>query len=217
MHKKVDKAAHDDLYSDRVSPLASAGGPEEYIQRYEAKNLIPFYQGGSTKGYVRGLAVKKLSEASSFSGRAPSVSTVLEAGCGQGELSVYLAAKGFNVIGIDISPVACGHATWLAKRIGVESRCLFYAEDLSKLTIPEKSVDYIIGHASLHHFIKYENVPAEFFRVLKSGGRGFFADSYGENKIYHLFHDKEKMYRLGDISLTKRLIRQYFKIILRFT
>jgi len=46
---------------------------------------------------------------------------------------------------------------------------------------------------------------------MKNGARGFFADSFGENVIYHLFHDKRKMERLGDVILKKKLIIEYFK------
>jgi ubiquinone/menaquinone biosynthesis C-methylase UbiE len=211
MYEKVDKAAHDEFYRNRTNCLESKISPEEYIRLYEAKELAPFYQGGSTKGYVRSLTVNRLISASNSTGKMLRGITVLDAGCGQGGLSVYLAAKGFNVIGVDISPVACRNAKRLAEAVGVQSWCSFHAEDLGKLTLSDEAVDFIIGHASLHHFIKYDGVPSEFSRVLISGGMGFFADSYGENKLYHLFHDKEKMCRLGDVILSKNLIGAYFK------
>ena len=135
--------------------------------------------------------------------------TILDAGCGLGELSVYLACKGFSVVGIDISAEACKSAMELSQRIGVSENCAFLDESLEELSLADSSIDFIIGHAALHHFIKYD-VPKEFYRIMKEGAKGFFADSFGENPVYHLFHDKEKMERLGDVILSKKLIESYF-------
>ena len=135
---------------------------------------------------------------------------ILDAGSGQGELSVYLACLGFNVIGVDISSEAKACGEHLASSVGVENNCSFHVESLENISIGDSSVDYVIGHASLHHFIKYNGVPRELKRVLKKGGKGYFADAFGENKLYHIFHDKEKMERLGDVTLTKELIELYF-------
>jgi len=141
---------------------------------------------------------------------APRGVKVLDAGCGQGELSVYLASHGFAVVGVDVSSVACAQAAELASALGVSDRCTFLAEDLTHLSLADASIHCIIGHAALHHFIKYEGVPLELARVLRPDGQGFFADAFGENKLYHLFHDKKKMQRLGDVSLTKPLVERFF-------
>jgi len=121
-----------------------------------------------------------------------------------------LTSLGFNVIGVDISEEAKACGEYLASNVGVENNCTFLAESLEATSIGELSVDYIIGHASLHHFIKYDGVPDEFKRVLKPGAKDYFSNSFGENRLYHVFHDKEKMYRLGDVTLTTKLIKNYF-------
>ena len=60
----------------------------------------------------------------------PSDVIILDAGSGQGELSVYLACLGFNVIGVDISVVAKACGEYLASNVGVENNCTFLAESL---------------------------------------------------------------------------------------
>ena len=209
-NKKTDKEGYNKLYKDKLSPLAKPCSSSDYIEYFERRGLSPFCNGGNTKGFVRGLAVSKLLEAANATGVQREQLTILDAGCGLGKLSTYLACKGFTVVGVDISNVACQSATQLSKQIGVSKKCTFLAESLENLSVADSSIDFIIGHASLHHFIKYEKVPREFQRIMKEGAKGFFADSFGENPIYHIFHNKEKMERLGDVILSKKLIDSYF-------
>ena len=208
---KADEAGYNEYYKDNLSPFAVVQSPEQYISVYEEQNIAPYWKGGCSKGYVRGEAVKGLVNKAAVRGKNFADITVLDAGFGQGELSVYLACRGFSVVGVDISAEAKVCADMLASTVGVSNRVSFLAESLEATSIPDNSIDYVIGHASLHHFIKYEKVPEEFKRIMKPAAEGFFADSFGENKLYHLFHDKAKMERLGDVTLTKSLIESYFK------
>lgn len=210
-NRKSDKEGYNDLYADKVSRLAEeCGSPDAYIDYYEKIGLSPFCNGGNTKGYVRGLAVDKLFEASAATGKPKEQLTILDAGCGLGELSTYLACQGFKVVGVDISSAACQSALQLSNRIGVSQNCTFLAESLEKLTLADSSVNFVIGHASLHHFVKYEKVPGELSRIMNEGAKGFFADSFGENPIYRIFHNKERMEKLGDVLLSKKMIDSYF-------
>jgi len=209
--EKTDRAGYDDHYKDNLSGLDGSRTRDEYIKAYGSTRIGPYYHSGNTKGYVRGEAIRRLLDAIESSGQKEEELTILDAGFGQGELSVYLGCLGLNVIGVDISSEAKECAEYLAGKVGVSDKCDFRAESLENTSIKESSVDYVIGHASLHHFIKYEGVPDELRRVMKNGAKGFFADSFGENRLYHLFHDKEKMQRLGDVTLTKNLIESYFK------
>ena len=210
MTEKTDRTGYNDHYKDNLSDLIKINSKEEYINAYGNTRIGPYYCSGNTKGFVRGEAIKRLLNLIESRGQKNEELTILDAGFGQGELSIYLGCLGFNVIGIDISSEAKECADNLAEKVGVSDKCNFRAESLEKTSISDSSIDYVIGHASLHHFIKYEAVPNEFRRVMKNGAKGFFADAFGENKLYHLFHDKEKMRRLGDVTLTKDLIESYF-------
>lgn len=209
--EKTDKEGYNDLYKDNLSGLDNIRTCDDYIREYESTRIGPYYKSGNTKGYVRGLAISQLFDDIKSKKQHFDDITILDAGFGQGELSVYLACLGFNVIGIDISAEAKDCAQKLASNVGVSAKCDFHAESLEKTTLKDSSVDYVIGHASLHHFIKYDGVPIEFKRVMKKGAKGYFADSFGENRLYHIFHNKEKMKRLGDVILTKQLIESYFE------
>lgn len=209
-NRKSDKKSYDEEYRDLDSKFIELSNIPEYIEAYRAKRLQPYHLGGNEKGFaldqaIRGL-ISEVGEA-----ETPTDISILDAGCGQGELSTYLACLGYDVTGVDISREGCKAAERLSKRIGVDGKCRFLPNSLESISIETSSIDCIIGYGALHHFIKYEGVPAELERVLKSGGVGYFVDSFGENKLYHLFHDKDKMTRLGDVTLTRRLVVEYFE------
>ena len=208
---KTDKAGYNAHYKGQE--LTSAGTKDEFLQGFKDEKLTPFFQGGHTKGYVLGLATKSLMEAIDTTGKQASDVTILDAGSGSGKLSAYLACQGYNVVGVDISEEGCAIAEGLAKSLDASKRCSFRAESLESIGLSDSCIDFVIGHASLHHFVKYEGVASELYRLLKPGGQGFFADSFSENKLYHVFHDKEKMERLGDVSLTRTLHNGLFRSV----
>jgi ubiquinone/menaquinone biosynthesis C-methylase UbiE len=209
--RKTDKTGYNEYYKSKTKTALVFGNEHEYIKCFEESSLSAYFEGGHTKGFVRGLAVRELFAAADRSGLKREQLTVLDAGSGLGKLSVYLACKGFKVIGVDISEEGCRGAELLAGQLQVSHKCTFLVESLEKIPVPDSSVDFIIGHGALHHFIKYDRVPAEFRRIMKPNARGFFADSFGENWIYHLFHDRATMDKLGDVILTKNLITNYFR------
>jgi len=207
----AEAESHDELYARLAASLPQGSDPLAYAAHFQRTRMEPLYLSGNEKGYVKGQCWKRLERALRATGRSPGALTVLDAGCGLGELSVFLACQGFQVVGVELSPRACEHAAALAERYGVGARCRFLAASLESLPLPDASVDGVIGHASLHHFIKYPGVPAELRRVMRPGAEGHFADSFGEFPGYHVFHRKAAMARLGDVILTRRMLEDYFQ------
>jgi SAM-dependent methyltransferase len=82
-----------------------------------------------------------------FAGHAdlfPTAGTALDLACGQGTGSVWLAARGLQVVGFDVSPVAIGHARELARRAAVGDRCRFDVVDLDDGLPAGAPVDVIV-------------------------------------------------------------------------
>jgi len=93
--------------------------------------------------------------------------TVLEAGCGTGELACGLALCGANVIGVDFSSNSIKQANANAKRLGISNKAKFIEKNILKIThtdFDEKQFDVCIALGSLHHTI----APRKGFELLTS-------------------------------------------------
>ena len=78
----------------------------------------------------------------------------LDLGCGTGALSCQLAAAGFEVTGIDISPTAIEMARRMAARRGL--RITFEVDDVCRRALPERAFGLVVdGH--LLHCVVFEH------------------------------------------------------------
>lgn len=76
----------------------------------------------------------------------PRTGTALDIACGQGGFAVWLAGRGMDVWGVDVSPVAVEHAATLARRHGVAQHCRFDVADLDDGLPPGPPVDVLVCH-----------------------------------------------------------------------
>jgi SAM-dependent methyltransferase len=98
--------------------------------------------------------------------------SVLDIGCGAGNYSIFLAKRGFDVVGIDVSKEAIRIARSQAKKHRVS--CQFYTIDvIEDFDFFEGSFDFIFDWQLLHHiFPKYrKNYVINVDRLLKAEGR----------------------------------------------
>jgi SAM-dependent methyltransferase len=73
---------------------------------------------------------------------------VLDAGCGQGDLAIELARRGFEVTGFDISRVAIDQARAKAAAAGLT--VTFDVQDATRLSLPPASFHSIFDSGLLH-------------------------------------------------------------------
>jgi SAM-dependent methyltransferase len=76
----------------------------------------------------------------------PTAGHALEIACGAGRAAVWLADRGMEVWGIDISPVAVRQATYLAYQQGVAERCRFDVVDLDEGLPAGPPADLVLCH-----------------------------------------------------------------------
>ena len=100
---------------------------------------------------------------------------VLDAGCGHAELSLALAADGYKVTGIDISPTAIAAATEAAAERGLSERASFVAADITSFTGFDGRFSTIVD-STLFHSIPVESRDGYLQSVHRAAapGAGFF-------------------------------------------
>ena len=90
---------------------------------------------------------------------------VLDAGCGDGILSVMLAQKGALVVGCDLSVPNIDHARRYAKEQGVVVD--FLVGDAEHLPFPDKSFDVVVSCHVLEHLSDFDAGMREVVRLAK--------------------------------------------------
>jgi len=98
-------------------------------------------------------------------------SPVLDVGCGSGELSLYLARQGHDVLGVDFSPAAIERAREKANYRGIPARFLVWdALRLHELTLTFQTV---VDSAMFHCLDDpgRERFVSNLAAVLRPGGR----------------------------------------------
>lgn len=100
---------------------------------------------------------------------------VIDLGCGAGNYAIYLAHKGFNVTGVDISPTAIKLAKENAKKKKV--KCNFFVADAvdDLRNVVGETFDFAYDWEVLHHIFpeKRKKFVQNVFGVLNPGGKYF--------------------------------------------
>ncbi len=100
---------------------------------------------------------------------------VLDAGCGQGVVSTYLAKKsGVRIHGITVVPFEVQRAQKLAASYGVQEHTHYQVMDYSATSFPDNYFDAIYTTETLSHSPDIHKTLKEFSRILKPGGKFAF-------------------------------------------
>lgn len=137
----------------------------------------------------------------------PAPARILDAGCGTGWLSRFLARAGYSVLGTDCS----SEAIELAKsyeHFAQEGDLSFQVEDFEKSGFSEE-FDAIIFYAALHHTQNLEASLGCAYKALKPGGI-LLAIEPGSGHGDHA-DDHATQYDLGDRDMPPKLIKQVAK------
>ena len=112
---------------------------------------------------------------------APEGGTVVDLGCGPGEVLVRLAAlaPSLDLEGVDVDAEMIERAQRkasrrLAGRAANQPR--FVVADAAALPFPDESVDLVVSSYAIHHLPDRHAARSEIMRVLKPGGRALIWD-----------------------------------------
>jgi len=105
---------------------------------------------------------------------------VLDAGCGVGGTSIYLAKKypAVTFTGISITPSEIRMATELAMHNKVQANTRFVQNNYCNTMFPENSFDGVIALESINYARDTKAFILEMYRILKPGGRIVIVDGF---------------------------------------
>ena len=145
-----------------------ADAPTEDVRAFYTQAPFPGYPPSESLSGLRAKAER--SEFARLLDRAiPGDASVLEVGCGTGQMSLFLARADRVVVGIDLTRASLelGHAA--AARFGIE-RVAFVETDLRAPGIREGAFDVVYSSGVLHHTPEPRRSFASIARLAKTGG-----------------------------------------------
>lgn len=165
-----------------------------------AERIIPEY---TEKGALS-MHLKRYEFASAFcKGRV-----VLDAACGAGYGTSYLAGVAKSAVGLDIDPDAINYASGRNKR----DNARFMQMDISKeIRFPDKYFDVICSFETIEHLPDADRYLREIKRALKDGGVYFLSTPFVKNTDQNprnAHHYRE--YSMDDI---KKMLKPYFSAV----
>lgn len=103
--------------------------------------------------------------------------TVMDLGCGNGQVSIPLARQGADVLAVDVSPAMADSLRAEADRQGLTALTVI-AASVEELDLPAGSVDLIVSSYALHHLRDADKarLVLNAYRWLRPGGRLIIAD-----------------------------------------
>jgi SAM-dependent methyltransferase len=107
---------------------------------------------------------------------------VLDVGCGTGDVTIHLLARGADVTGMDLSPGALAVAEERIRLFGGGRTAELRAMPVEAMDLEDDLFDVAVGRFILHHLDIGRAAP-EIARVLRPGGRAAFAENSGRNPV----------------------------------
>ncbi len=135
-------------------------------------------------------------------GGIQSSDTVLDAGCGIGGSSVYLASHlGCQVRGITLSEKQVKTATALALKKGVGDKVSFSQQDYTKTNFPDNTFDFAWCIESMQTATDKDAFFKEMKRIIKPGGKILFADIF-KPQPYNIVGEKDMLTMLNGWAMS---------------
>lgn len=134
---------------------------------------------------------------------------VLDLCCGAGTNTVYLAEKGFDVVGIDVSPTAIEYAQAQARQAHVNID--FIVESFLELTFKASIFDFIFDMGCFHHVEPEDRDKflSDVCRVLKTGGLYMLTSFSSQNGLAWNHFTEQQLKEFFEEFFAFKAIRHY--------
>ena len=138
------------------------------VRAFYARYPFPTYEPTDSPGVLAQKAQAGVF-ASLLDRQIPYTARVLDAGCGTGQLPIFLSLPGRRTVGIDFSSPSLMEGRRFIRRFDLKDVDLVQM-DLFALGLKERSFDYVISTGVLHHTADPYGAFQGLCRLLRSGG-----------------------------------------------
>jgi tocopherol O-methyltransferase len=147
------------------------------------KSLAIHYGYRDEKARTFRASLGRMNEVMMESARIKSTDHVLDAGCGVGGSSIFLAGSiGCRVTGITLSNRQADQAKANSEKNQLSQKTTFHVMDYCDTTFPDEAFDVVWGCESICYAENKEQFIREAFRLLRPGGRLVVADGFVTKK-----------------------------------
>jgi SAM-dependent methyltransferase len=139
--------------------------------------------------------------------------SVLDIGCGPGNLLPAIAGRAGRTVGLDMSPTSLRHAARVVQGLAVE----LVRGNALDLPFPDASFDHVVASGSLHHTPDARAGFLEACRVLRPGGLGFLSVYRKPSHYFFLYHTLGALTRLCERFAPSRFLVNRCLVLPLFT
>ncbi len=107
--------------------------------------------------------------------------TILDFACGGGVTGAWLAARGVNVVGVDLSPHSLARAREVHDALGLHATFVATLEEAGA----HGPFDGIVGRYALHH-TDVPRLAPQLAALVRPGGKGAFVETFATNPVLRL-------------------------------
>lgn len=147
---------------------SEGNGVTKTVRAFYEEHPFPNYDGLESVGDLLGKASRSV-YAALLDQQIPVGASILEAGCGTGQLGIFLSIGGRSVVGVDLSSASLALATDFKRRHRLRN-CNFLQADLFDLPLKSESFDLVISKGVLHHTADARAAFKSICRMARPGG-----------------------------------------------
>lgn len=118
---------------------------------------------------------------------------IVDVGCGNGEMSVFFALRGANVVGIDIEASVLEEAKALALKRNIKDECIFLNVSAESMPIESSSIDIIFSKSTIQ-YMNREDVLTEYNRIIKPDGIIVLLENLPFNPFINIYRLRRRLF-----------------------
>jgi SAM-dependent methyltransferase len=157
------------MRDDVIDLRGRSEGASETVRAFYTTNPFPGYPPGLDRAGLRARAARSEFATRLDAALAPDA-TIVEIGCGTGQMSLFLASADRRLVAADLTRASLELGAAAARRFGLAERVQFVETDLFAPGLRDRAFDAVYTSGVLHHTADPAGAFARIARLARPGG-----------------------------------------------